>query len=55
MISKDCNACHTLAAQEEGKEKLAAIPNQSFQHPVDIGDLSAVNCADCHSGGGAGQ
>jgi nitrate/TMAO reductase-like tetraheme cytochrome c subunit len=54
-ISKDCNACHTLAAQEEGKEKLAAIPNQNFQHPVDIGDLSAVNCADCHSGGGAGQ
>jgi nitrate/TMAO reductase-like tetraheme cytochrome c subunit len=54
-VSKDCNACHTLAAQEEGKEKLAAIPNQSFQHPVDIGDLSAVNCADCHSGGGAGQ
>ncbi|MFZ0707312.1 MAG: NapC/NirT family cytochrome c [Candidatus Korobacteraceae bacterium] len=54
-ISKDCNACHTLAAQEEGKEKLAAIPNQQFQHPVDIGDLSAVNCSDCHSGGGAGQ
>jgi nitrate/TMAO reductase-like tetraheme cytochrome c subunit len=55
VISKDCNSCHTLAAQEEGKEKLAAIPNQQFQHPVDIGDLSAVNCADCHSTGGAGQ
>ena len=54
-ISKDCNACHTLVAQEEGKEKLAAIPSQSFQHPVDIGDLSAVNCSDCHSSGGAGQ
>jgi len=54
-ISKDCNACHTLAAQEEGKEKLAAIPNQQFQHPVDIGDLANVNCADCHSGGGAAQ
>jgi len=55
VISKDCNSCHTLAAQEEGTEKLAAIPNQQFQHPVDIGDLSAVNCSDCHSGGGAAQ
>ena len=52
MISKDCNSCHTLAAQEEGKEKLAAIPNQSFQHPVDIGDINSVNCSDCHGGGG---
>jgi hypothetical protein len=51
VISKDCNACHTLAAQEEGKEKLAAIPNQQFKHPVDLGDLTAVNCSDCHSGG----
>lgn len=50
-ISKDCNACHTLAAQEEGHEHLAAIPNQQFKHPVDIGDLTNVNCADCHSGG----
>lgn len=50
-ISKDCNSCHTLAAQEEGKEKLAAIPNQQFKHPVDIGDLMTVNCSDCHSGG----
>jgi nitrate/TMAO reductase-like tetraheme cytochrome c subunit len=52
VISKDCNSCHTLAAQEEGKETLAAIPNQQFKHPVDIGDLNAVNCSDCHSGGG---
>jgi hypothetical protein len=22
-----------------------------FQHPVDIGDLTQVNCADCHTGG----
>ena len=55
VISKDCNSCHTLTAQEEGKERLAAIPNQEFKHPVDIGDLNAVNCADCHSNGGAGQ
>jgi nitrate/TMAO reductase-like tetraheme cytochrome c subunit len=53
VISKDCNACHTLAGQEEGKEKLAAIPNQQFKHPVDIGDINTMNCADCHSGGAA--
>lgn len=51
IISKDCNACHTLLAQEEGHEKLAAMPAQGFKHPVDIGDLSQVNCADCHTGG----
>lgn len=51
VISKDCNSCHSLAAQEEGKERLAAIPNQSFKHPIDLGDMTAVNCADCHSGG----
>ncbi len=53
VISKDCNSCHTLAAQEEGKEHLAAIPNQPFKHPIDLGDMTAVNCADCHSGGAA--
>ena len=53
VISKDCNSCHTLAAQQEGKEELAAIPNQSFKHPIDLGDLTAVNCSDCHTGGSA--
>ena len=51
VISKDCNSCHTVAAQREGHEQLAAIPDQAFKHPVDIGDLTSVNCADCHSGG----
>jgi hypothetical protein len=22
-----------------------------FKHPVDLGDLTAVNCSDCHTGG----
>jgi hypothetical protein len=25
-------------------------PKNEFQHPVDIGDLQAMTCADCHSG-----
>jgi nitrate/TMAO reductase-like tetraheme cytochrome c subunit len=51
VITKDCNSCHTLLDQEEGTAHLGQMQAQSFKHPVDIGDLSAVNCADCHSGG----
>src|SRR6516162_9152649 len=51
VISKDCNACHTLLDQEEGQSHLAQMQAQQFKHPVDIGDLTAVNCADCHTGG----
>ncbi len=51
VISKDCNSCHTLLDQEEGSTHLAQMQAEQFKHPVDIGDLSAVNCADCHTGG----
>ena len=51
VISKDCNSCHTLLDQEEGASHLAQMQTQEFKHPVDIGDLNAVNCADCHTGG----
>src|SRR5271166_4424850 len=50
VISKDCNSCHTMLDQEAGSLQ-AALPAEQFKHPVDIGDLTAVNCADCHSGG----
>jgi len=43
-IGKDCNQCHTMMAESEG-------PAPTFQHPVDIGDMAQVNCADCHNGG----
>jgi nitrate/TMAO reductase-like tetraheme cytochrome c subunit len=43
-ISKDCGVCHTILTEA----KTAA----GFQHPVDIGDLKSVNCADCHTGSG---
>jgi hypothetical protein len=29
----------------------ATAPPPAFQHPVDIGDMTQVNCADCHTGG----
>ncbi|HET8774158.1 MAG TPA: NapC/NirT family cytochrome c [Thermoanaerobaculia bacterium] len=43
-ISKDCDLCHTVLA--EGGASAA------FEHPIDLGDLRAVNCSDCHTGGG---
>jgi hypothetical protein len=43
-ISKDCQICHTVLAENNA--------NGAFKHPEDVGDLRAVNCADCHTGGG---
>jgi len=51
VISKDCNSCHTVLDQEEGGSHITPIPTVTFKHPADIGDLSQVNCSDCHTGG----
>lgn len=51
VISKDCNACHSVLEQVEGTMQVAQLPAQTFKHPVDIGDLKNVNCSDCHTGG----
>ena len=50
-ISKDCNSCHTVIEQQESGTQVAALPVQPFKHPVDLGDMTAVNCSDCHNGG----
>jgi nitrate/TMAO reductase-like tetraheme cytochrome c subunit len=44
-ISKDCQICHTVLPESNNA-------SAAFEHPVDIGDLRGVNCADCHTGGG---
>jgi nitrate/TMAO reductase-like tetraheme cytochrome c subunit len=49
VVGKDCNQCHTLLSETEGLATAAAAP--TFQHPVDLGDLTPVNCSDCHNGG----
>jgi nitrate/TMAO reductase-like tetraheme cytochrome c subunit len=41
-ISKDCTICHTVLGDTPA--------NAEFQHPIDLGDLRGLNCADCHSG-----
>ena len=51
VISKDCNQCHTLLSDSDGTNSLAAAGTATFKHPVDLGDLTQVNCADCHTGG----
>jgi len=42
-ISKDCTICHTVLGESDAKAE--------FQHPVELGDLRAFVCADCHTGG----
>ncbi len=51
VISRDCNQCHTLMSQSDVVTAYGAATPATFQHPVDIGDLTQVNCADCHTGG----
>jgi len=51
VISKDCNLCHTVLGQVEQAVTIASLPQVEFKHPVDIGDMTAVNCSDCHTGG----
>jgi nitrate/TMAO reductase-like tetraheme cytochrome c subunit len=52
VISRDCNQCHSVISQSEGTTTLMATSTQqTFQHPVDLGDLTQVTCSDCHTGG----
>ncbi|PWU21972.1 MAG: cytochrome C [Verrucomicrobia bacterium] len=47
--ANDCNACHTILAQGNGKELDQLSPNgQKFRHPADEVDGA---CNDCHNGG----
>lgn len=50
-VRKDCDICHTLLDQEQGATLPITMAGTPFNHPVDIGDLSQVNCNDCHTGG----
>lgn len=52
VIPKDCNTCHTVLAQKEsGTPLMGREEGVPFQHPVDLGDMTQVNCSDCHTGG----
>lgn len=51
VISKDCNLCHTIAAQGSSKnfKSVSLRDTLEFQHPIDIGDSwKESNCSECH-------
>jgi len=48
---KDCSICHTILSQQENAVNISSLPGVEFKHPVDLGDMTAVNCGDCHTGG----
>ena len=52
VITKDCNACHTILAQGPPAEVAAAhLEAQPFRHPVDVGvDVTEFKCSECHTG-----
>ena len=52
IITKDCNACHTILAQgPAGEVAQTPLQEQSFRHPVDLGmDVTELKCSDCHNG-----
>jgi hypothetical protein len=50
-LSRDCNVCHTILAQEyeEGTLRLS-LEGVEYRHPVDVGDAwKEMNCSDCHN------
>ncbi len=49
-ISKDCHICHDVLGEAQGGAPMFEMPKNEFQHPVDLGDMTAVTCADCHTG-----
>jgi NapC/NirT cytochrome c family, N-terminal region/Cytochrome c3 len=52
VVSKDCETCHTVLAQEEGSNSNPLVARGTgFKHPIELGDLTDVTCTDCHNGG----
>ena len=51
VLSRDCNVCHTILAQQFEKEGLRmSLSGIEYQHPVDIGNSwKEMNCSDCHN------
>ncbi len=51
VLSKDCNTCHTILAQQFGQDSLRlSLGGIEYKHPVDIGDAwKEMNCSECHN------
>lgn len=50
VISRDCNVCHTILAQEvRSGEVTTSLASVEYQHPEDIDqEWKYVNCSECH-------
>jgi hypothetical protein len=50
VLSRDCNVCHTIVAQErKSGESLVSLDSVEYVHPEDIGgEWKESQCADCH-------
>jgi hypothetical protein len=51
VLSRDCNLCHTILAQQFEKDTLrVSLGGIEYRHPVDVGDAwKETNCSDCHN------
>ena len=51
VLTKDCNACHTILAQEfDNKNIEFSLKGVQYKHPVDIGESwKTILCNDCHA------
>ena len=51
VLSRDCNTCHTILAQQFEKDTLRiSLGGIDYRHPVDIGDAwKEMNCSECHN------
>ncbi len=50
VLSRECNTCHTILAQQFENDTLRlSLGGITYKHPVDIGDAwKEMNCSDCH-------
>ena len=51
VLSKDCNVCHAILAQQFERDTIRiALKGIKYQHPVDVGDeWQTSNCSECHN------
>lgn len=51
VLSRDCNACHTILSQHIERDTVRlSLGGVEYKHPVDIGDAwKETNCSDCHN------
>lgn len=51
VLSRDCNVCHTILAQQFDNDKLQlSLGGIEYKHPADVGDAwKEMNCSDCHN------